>query len=124
MFRCEKPIEQQGSRPPLLRFGGPWPDRRSRIVPVRDRIVGGDLGFLFWRTDARYRPGKLLGVGLLIYGSARFSLELVRQPDRGLEHLSWGLTMGQTLSVPIIVAGLYFTVESLRRGLLKVSDGP
>ncbi|MEO7169156.1 MAG: prolipoprotein diacylglyceryl transferase [Sphingomonas sp.] len=77
------------------------------------------LGFLFWRTDARYRPGRLLGVGLLIYGSARFLLELVRQPDRGLEHLSWGLTMGQTLSVPIIMAGLYFTLISFRRSPLK-----
>ena len=73
------------------------------------------LGFLFWRTDARYRPGRLLGAGLLLYGCARFALELVRQPDRGLEHLSWGLTMGQTLSLPIIVAGLYFTFYAFHR---------
>lgn len=66
------------------------------------------LAFLFWRTDARYRPGRLLGTGLLIYGLARFSLELVRQPDRGLEHLAWGLTMGQTLSVPVVLAGIVF----------------
>jgi phosphatidylglycerol---prolipoprotein diacylglyceryl transferase len=66
------------------------------------------LWLLFWRTDARHRPGLLLGVGLLIYGLARFSLEFVRQPDRGLEHLTWGLTMGQTLSVPILMGGAYF----------------
>jgi len=70
------------------------------------------LWLLFWRTDARGRPGLLLGVGLLVYGLARFTLELVRQPDRGLEHLPWGLTMGQTLSVPILAGGAYFVWRS------------
>lgn len=73
------------------------------------------LGYLVWRTDARHRPGLLVGTGLLIYGAARFSLEWFRQPDRGLEHLSWGLTMGQTLSVPILVAGAYLAARSFRR---------
>ena len=70
------------------------------------------LAYLFWRTDARHRPGRLLGTGLLIYGVARFSLERLRQPDPGLENLAWGLTMGQTLSVPIILAGAYFLTRS------------
>jgi phosphatidylglycerol:prolipoprotein diacylglycerol transferase len=71
------------------------------------------LFVLFWFTDARNRPGRLMGVGLLIYGTARFLLEFARQPDRGLEHLWWGLTMGQTLSLPIVVAGLYFAFRPL-----------
>ena len=70
------------------------------------------LAYLFWRTDARLRPGRLLGTGLILYGSARFLLEFVRQPDAGLEHLWWGLTMGQTLSVPMIAAGLWFLARS------------
>jgi phosphatidylglycerol:prolipoprotein diacylglycerol transferase len=73
------------------------------------------LAYLFWRTDARYRPGRLLGVGLVIYGAARFLIEFVRQPDAGLEHLPLGLTMGQMLSAPMLVAGLYFLVRSGRR---------
>jgi phosphatidylglycerol:prolipoprotein diacylglycerol transferase len=71
------------------------------------------LVYLFWRTDARLKPGRLLGTGLLIYGCARFALEFVRQPGAGLEHLWWGLTMGQTLSIPLILAGLYFLVRPL-----------
>ena len=70
------------------------------------------LGWMFWRTDARLRPGRLLGTGLLIYGTARFVLEFVRQPDAGLEHLWWGLTMGQTLSAPMIAIGLWLLVRS------------
>jgi phosphatidylglycerol:prolipoprotein diacylglycerol transferase len=77
-------------------------------------VIMAVLGFLFWRTDARYCPGRLLGTGLLMYGSARFALEFLRQPDAGLEHLSWGLTMGQTLSTPMIFVGLYFLVRSAR----------
>ena len=69
------------------------------------------LVYLFWRTDARLRPGRLLGTGLVIYGAARFLIEFVRQPDAGLEHLPWGLTMGQMLSAPMLVAGLYFLVR-------------
>ena len=73
------------------------------------------LWFLFWRTDARYQPGKLVGTGLVIYGLSRIALERVRQPDAGLENLSWGLTMGQTLSIPMLIAGIYLVATAKRR---------
>jgi phosphatidylglycerol:prolipoprotein diacylglycerol transferase len=72
------------------------------------------LVWLFWRTDARNRPGCLAGTGLLLYGVARFLLEFTRQPDKGLEHLAWGLTMGQTLCVPMILAGAWLLIRSSR----------
>jgi phosphatidylglycerol---prolipoprotein diacylglyceryl transferase len=31
----------------------------------------------------------------------------VREPDAGLNDLSWGLTMGQTLTAPMILIGLF-----------------
>jgi phosphatidylglycerol---prolipoprotein diacylglyceryl transferase len=73
------------------------------------------LWFLFWKTDARYQPGKLVGVFLLVYGISRFLVEMVRQPDAGLENLSWGLSMGQTLCVPMIAGGLYLVATAKRR---------
>jgi phosphatidylglycerol---prolipoprotein diacylglyceryl transferase len=81
------------------------------------------LWFLFWRTDSRYYPGRLVGTGLVLYGVARFSLEFLREPDRGLENLSWGLTMGQTLSTPMILVGLYllFTAKSRRQRVESVA---
>jgi phosphatidylglycerol---prolipoprotein diacylglyceryl transferase len=72
------------------------------------------LLWMFWRTDARNRPGRLAGTAFLLYGVARFFLELTRQPDKGLEHLSWGLTMGQTLCVPMIAAGAWLIIRSAR----------
>ena len=73
------------------------------------------LWYLFWKTDARYQPGKLVGAFILVYGLARFAVEFVRQPDAGLENLSWGLSMGQTLSVPMIVGGIYLIATAKGR---------
>jgi phosphatidylglycerol:prolipoprotein diacylglycerol transferase len=73
------------------------------------------LWIMFFRTDARDRPGRLTGAGLVVYGTARFLIEFVRQPDAGLEHLPWGLTMGQTLSLPMLIAGLWLLYRSGKR---------
>jgi phosphatidylglycerol:prolipoprotein diacylglycerol transferase len=73
------------------------------------------LWFLFWKTDARYQPGKLVGAFLLVYGVSRFLVELVRQPDQGLENLSWGLTMGQTLTVPMVLGGAWLIATAKGR---------
>jgi phosphatidylglycerol:prolipoprotein diacylglycerol transferase len=73
------------------------------------------LWLLFWKTDSRYQPGKLVGAFLLVYGLSRFLVELVRQPDQGLEHLPWGLTMGQTLTVPMVLGGAWLIATAKRR---------
>ena len=73
------------------------------------------LWLMFWKTKARWQPGKLVGAFILVYGLSRFSVEFVRQPDAGLENLSWGLSMGQTLSLPMILAGLYLILTAKGR---------
>jgi phosphatidylglycerol:prolipoprotein diacylglycerol transferase len=78
-------------------------------------LLGLLLWFLFWKTDARYRPGALVGAFILGYGICRFLVELVRQPDQGLEHLAWGLTMGQTLTLPMIFGGIYLIATASGR---------
>ena len=39
------------------------------------------LGVMFWRTKARYEPGKLVGAFIFFYGIFRFGIEFVREPD-------------------------------------------
>jgi phosphatidylglycerol:prolipoprotein diacylglycerol transferase len=73
------------------------------------------LAFLFWRTDARYKPGLLLGVFLVGYGASRFFVEFFREPDAQLGILPWGLSMGQTLSAPMVFVGLWFILTAGRR---------
>lgn len=73
------------------------------------------LGWMFWKTDARYYPGRLAGAGLIFYAVSRLLIETLREPDAGLENLWWGLTMGQTLSVPMLIVGLWLLIGSKAR---------
>lgn len=73
------------------------------------------LWFMFWKTDARHQPGKLVGIFLVGYGLSRFTVEFFRQPDAGLEHLAWGLSMGQTLTVPMLIGGLWLIATAQGR---------
>jgi phosphatidylglycerol:prolipoprotein diacylglycerol transferase len=79
------------------------------------------LAYLFWRTRARYKPGLLLGVFLIGYGAARFIVEFFREPDVQLGLLPWGLSMGQTLSLPMILVGVWFVVTA-RSGKTQTPD--
>jgi len=73
------------------------------------------LALAFWRTEARYKPGFLLGLFLAGYGTARFVVEFFREPDVQLGILPWGLSMGQTLSFPMILVGAWFMATANRR---------
>lgn len=72
------------------------------------------LWFFFWRTGARYQPGKLVGLFLLGYGMARFVVEFFREPDRQLVAFAakTGLHMGQWLCVPMILGGAYLVATA------------
>ena len=97
--------------------GGPVGRHPSQLYEagLEGLLLFAVLGFLFWRTDARFKPGLLTGVFVLGYGLCRFFVEFFRQPDAGLENLSWGLTMGQTLTLPMILAGLYLIATARGR---------
>jgi len=76
------------------------------------------LWWMFWRTEARYQPGKLVGAFILFYGIFRFLIEFVREPDAqfaGTFIEASGLHMGQWLSVPMIIGGLYLMITAPRR---------
>lgn len=69
-------------------------------------LLGILLSLLFWKSDARYKPGYLAGHFVLWMGAFRVVAETVREPDIGVYGL-FGMTMGQTLCVPMILLGLY-----------------
>lgn len=91
-------------------------------------LEGLALGLLLWllvRRGALKRPGIVTGVFLMGYGAARFAVEFVRQadaqfitPDNPLGHAlqvgGFGLSMGQILSLPMILAGLWFIGKARR----------
>jgi phosphatidylglycerol:prolipoprotein diacylglycerol transferase len=77
------------------------------------------LSWMFWKTQARYEPGKLVGAFTFFYGLFRFLIEFVREPDAQLVGFaqSTGLHMGQWLSLPMIILGawLMWTAKSRRQ---------
>jgi len=76
------------------------------------------LWFMFWRSQARYEPGKLVGAFILFYGIFRFGIEYIREPDAqfaGTIVETSGLHMGQWLTVPMILGGLYLMATAKRR---------
>jgi phosphatidylglycerol:prolipoprotein diacylglycerol transferase len=78
------------------------------------------LWWMFWKTQARYEPGKLVGAFTFGYGLFRFLIEFVREPDSqfaGTFIEQSGLHMGQWLSLPMIVLGawLMWTAKSRRQ---------
>ncbi len=75
------------------------------------------LIWLFWRTDARRYPGLIAGASFLLMGSSRFISEFFREPDRNLGFLSTGLTMGQTLTIPMFIIGMIVIWTSRKRVL-------
>jgi len=67
------------------------------------------------RPDVRNRSGYLSGVFLSGYALARIVAEFFREPDRQLGYLlGQTTTMGQLLSVPVLIAGLWLIRRSLR----------
>ena len=76
------------------------------------------LSALARRPEIRGRPGSLSGIFLMGYGLARFGVEFVRQPDAQFVDGSvvLGLTMGQILSLPMILLGVGIFVFARRRG--------
>ncbi len=89
-------------------------------------VLGAILMTLVFGYGALKRPWMITGLFFAGYGIARFIIEFVRQPDAqfvtagnplGLAfHIDgWGVTMGQTLSLPMIIIGLTVVVIAARR---------
>jgi len=70
---------------------------------------------LLWWFSARERPrGAVSGLFLAGYGVLRFLVEFTREPDDFLGLLAAGLSMGQWLSAPMVLAGVAMMVWAYR----------
>lgn len=89
-------------------------------------ILGALLLYLAFRRGWFKTPWQLTGMFLAGYGASRFFVEFFRQadrqyitPDNPLGHVvrlgDLGLSMGQLLSLPMIVVGVYIIVWARRR---------
>lgn len=80
-------------------------------------LEGVLLFFLLWIYALKPRPaGMVSGLFLAGYGSLRFIVEFTREPDNFLGLLSLGMSMGQWLSLPMVIAGVVLMYFSKKRG--------
>ena len=78
-------------------------------------LLEGVLLFcILYLVSMKPRPRFLVsGLFALFYGLFRFGVEFVREPDAQLGYLAWGwLTMGQVLSLPLILLGVCLLLKS------------
>jgi len=79
-------------------------------------LEGVTLFLILWFFSKKPRPvGAVSGLFLIGYGTFRFLVEFTREPDDFLGLLALGLSMGQWLSLPMILAGIAMMVWSYRR---------
>jgi phosphatidylglycerol---prolipoprotein diacylglyceryl transferase len=104
--------------------GGPSPRHPSQLY---EACLEGILLFLVlaWfarKPEWRARPGRVGGIFLTGYALARIVAEIFREPDAHLGFLLGGTTMGQLLSLPMLLAGCYLIVSGAKRPPLDVSS--
>jgi phosphatidylglycerol:prolipoprotein diacylglycerol transferase len=97
---------------------GPQPRFPSELIEASfEGVILFIVLLLAARSEAlRNRAGTLTGIFITGYGIARICGEFFREPDAFLGFLPFGTTMGQILSIPMVLAGLGILWFAGRRG--------
>ena len=66
-------------------------------------------------TNILNKKGLITALFLSCYGSFRFMIEFFREPDSNIGLLYFNFSMGQLLSLPMIIVGLYFIIFIARK---------
>lgn len=72
------------------------------------------LMYMYWKTEAKEKLGLLFGVFLVMVFTARFFIEFVKENQEAFED-DMMLNMGQWLSIPFVLAGLYFILRNRKK---------
>ena len=79
-------------------------------------LEGIALFVILWLYTRSLRPrGATSGVFLIGYGAFRFITEFFREPDAGIFGQSYSISMGQWLSLPMILIGLLLLTMAYRK---------
>ena len=79
-------------------------------------LEGVAMFVILWLFASKPRPlGAVSALFLILYGTFRFIVEFTRQPDDYLGLLAFNLSMGQWLSLPMVLIGVALFVFTYRR---------
>ncbi len=94
---------------------GPMPRHPSQLYEFA--LEGVLLFVILWLYSAKPRPvGSVGGLFLLCYGAFRFFVEYFREPDAHLALNALGLSQGQMLCIPMILAGVALIAYAVKKG--------
>jgi phosphatidylglycerol---prolipoprotein diacylglyceryl transferase len=98
----------------VFRHAGTTPRHPSQLYQFA--LEGLALFVILWLYSAKPRPaGAVSGVFLIGYGIFRFVAEYFREPDDFLGLLALDMSMGQWLSLPMVIAGVALVVWAYRK---------
>ena len=106
----------------IFPHGGPEPRHPSQLYEAlcEGLILFAILNGIFWFSPhLRKRTGFLTGMFFVLYGIFRFFIEYTREPDGHLGFVLNNFTMGQVLSVPMVLLGIYMIQKSSYKNRLK-----
>lgn len=106
--------------------GGPLPRHPSQLyeAALEGLILFVILYVLSRNAFVRHRPGILGGAFVAGYGISRIIVEFFRQPDAQLGFLAGGVTMGQLLSIPMVLVGGACIVYALKSNQIETRKHP
>lgn len=78
------------------------------------------LMWMYWKKNAEDRPGLIFGVFFTILFSTRFLIEFVKNDQVAFE-ADMALNMGQLLSIPFILIGIFLIIRAMMRPKVKLS---
>ena len=92
-------------------------------------VLGAVLIYVTFRRNGLKRPGLTTGMFFSGYGVTRYLVEFFRQPDAQFQSATnpigfafqfgdYGITMGQSLSLPMIILGFALVTKAMRRNAL------
>lgn len=77
-------------------------------------VTFGVMLFLFWKTNYRKREGFIVGVFFVMVFLSRFLIEFIKEDQEAFE-AGMAINMGQWLSIPFVLGGLFLIYRSLKR---------
>jgi prolipoprotein diacylglyceryl transferase len=81
----------------------------------------GLLMWMYWRKNAQTRPGLIFGTFLTLLFTARFFVEFVKN-DQVAREATMTFNLGQQLSVPFILIGIFFIIRAFKRPPVPLVD--
>ena len=71
------------------------------------------LTYMYWKTRAKNKEGLIFGIFFMCIFGARFFIEFIKEDQEAFE-AGMALNMGQWLSIPFVLGGLFLAIRALK----------